>query len=497
MLNELKNATNVSFTTNGARSYATTGSATLDFFAKGGALRSTTDAEKIALFTRAFSEDATLALKALFYFRDIRGGQGERNTFRVIVRYLADYHTESMRKNLGWIPMFGRWDDLYVFVGTRLEKTALDFIASQFRQDIDAEHPSLLGKWLKSENASSLETKRLAKLTRQTLGLTPRAYRKALSGLRERIQIVESRMSANEWNNIAYDKLPSQAGLRYRQAFYRHDEAGYSAFVQSLVRGEKKVNTKALYPYEVIRDLFTGGMAIATGRQYNVETRTLSAVQEDLLNATWANLPDYIGEDADNSLVVADTSGSMRGLPIQIATSLAIYAAERNTGQFNNHFISFSNEPALIELQGTGVCEKVRNVAKTNWGGNTNIEAVFDLILKTAVDGNLAQDEMIDRVFIISDMQFDSATRGGNDRVLFENIKERYARAGYKMPSLVFWNVNAYAGNQPARMTDTGVQLVSGASPSIFTSLLRGRDLTPYQLMLDKLLSDRYSVIEA
>jgi hypothetical protein len=304
-------------------------------------------------------------------------------------------------------------------------------------------------------------------------------------------------MSANEWNNIAYDKLPSQAGLRYRQAFYRHDEAGYSAFVQSLVRGEKKVNTKALYPYEVIRDLFTGGMAIATGRQYNVETRTLSAVQEDLLNATWANLPDYIGEDADNSLVVADTSGSMRGLPIQIATSLAIYAAERNTGQFNNHFISFSNEPALIELQGTGVCEKVRNVAKTNWGGNTNIEAVFDLILKTAVDGNLAQDEMIDRVFIISDMQFDSATRGGNDRVLFENIKERYARAGYKMPSLVFWNVNAYAGNQPARMTDTGVQLVSGASPSIFTSLLRGRDLTPYQLMLDKLLSDRYSVIEA
>jgi hypothetical protein len=494
MLNQLKNATNVAYTANGARAYATTGSAVLDFFSKGGALRQTRDAEKIALFTKAFAEDPVLALKALFYFRDVRGGQGERETFRVITRYLADFHTDAMEKNLAWIPFFGRWDDLYVFVGTKLEGKAFEIMKAQFRSDINSEKPSLLGKWLKSENASSFNTKQLAKKTRVAFDLTPRQYRKALSELRARINVLERHMSSNNWTGIDYSKLPSQAGRRYREAFFRHDEAGYRAFLESLKRGEVKVNTKTLYPYEVIRDLFTGGMS-STGRGYNVETRTLSADAEAAINAMWDNLPDYFNGDADNSLIVADTSGSMRGLPIQVAISLGIYAAERNKGKFHNHFMTFSNRPALVELQGTGVCEKVRNMAKANWDGNTNIEAVFDLILKTAVDNNISADEMIDRVIIVSDMQFDVATRGGNDKALFENIRERYTRAGYEMPSLVFWTVNAYSGNVPAKITDTGVQLVSGASPSIFTNILKGKLLTAYELMLNTLNSERYSVI--
>jgi hypothetical protein len=494
MLNHLKNATNVAHTTNGARVYATTGSAVLDFFSKGGALRQTREDEKIALFTRAFAEDPVLALKALFYFRDIRGGMGERETFRVIARYLADYHTDAMAQNIALIPFFGRWDDLYTFVGTRLEHLAFAIISAQFHEDIDTEKPSLLGKWLKSENASSFNTKQLAKKTRQALGLTPRQYRKALSSLRARINVLERDLSANNWTGIEYSKLPSQAGRRYREAFFRHDEVGYRSFLDSLKRGEVKVNTKTLYPYELIRELFTGQMAYGASSHYNPETRRLSADAEDAINALWTNLPDYFNGEADNSLVVADTSGSMRGLPIQIAVSLGIYAAERNKGKFHNHFITFSNRPQLVELQGTGVCEKVRNMAKTNWDSNTDIEAVFDLILDTAVKNRISADEMVGRVIIVSDMQFDCA-RGGNDKALFEKIRDKYTRAGYNMPSLVFWTVNSFSGNTPAKMSDTGVQLVSGASPSIFTNILKGKMLTAYELMLNVLNAERYSVI--
>ncbi len=495
MLNHLKAATNVAYTENGARAFATTQSALLDMFAQGGALRNRSDSDKIKLFTKAFAENATLALRMLFYFRDVRGGQGERNTFRVVVRYLADHHTDAMKKNLGFISFFGRWDDLYAFVGTKLEKDAFAIIASQFRQDVGSERPSLLGKWLKSENASSYETKTLAKKTREALDLTPRQYRKALSALRSRIAIVESQMSANEWTDIDYSKLPSQAGLRYRQAFYRHDLEGYQGYIDSLKRGDAgvKVNTKTLYPYEIVHEIMSGKVRI--GNKYNVQFGT--AANEDMLDVMWANLPDYFDGNTENSLVVVDTSGSMCGLPIEIAISLGIYAAERNKGKFHNHFMTFSNRPQLVELQGTGLVERVRNMSQANWDMNTDIKKVFDLVLKTAVENNLPQDEMIGRIYIVSDMEFDGCVNGGNNQSLFQTIESEYRAAGYKMPNLVFWNVNARGAQFPTTMTATGVQLVSGASPSIFTNLLKGSMLSPYELMLDVINSERYGVISA
>ncbi|WP_336784145.1 DUF2828 family protein [Paenibacillus illinoisensis] len=493
MLNHLKAATNVAYTENGARAFATTQSALLDMFAQGGALRNRSDSDKIKLFTKAFAENSTLAMRMLFYFRDVRGGQGERNTFRVIVRYLADHHTDAMRRNLGWISYFGRWDDLYAFVGTKLEKDAFGIITSQFREDVSSERPSLLGKWLKSENASSYETKTLAKKTRESLDLTPRQYRKALSALRSRIAIVESQMSANEWTDIDYSKLPSQASLRYRQAFYRHDLDGYQGYIDSLKRGDAgvKVNTKTLYPYEIVHEIFSGKVRV--GNKYNVQFG--NAANEDMLNVMWENLPDYFNGNTENSLVVVDTSGSMYGLPIEIAVSLGIYAAERNKGKFHNHFMTFSNRPELVELQGTGIVERVRNMSQANWDMNTDIKRVFDLVLKTAVENSLPQDEMIGRIYIVSDMEFDGCVTGGNNQTLFQTIESEYRAAGYTMPNLVFWNVNARGSQFPTDMTATGVQLVSGASPSIFTNLLKGSMLSPYELMLDVINSERYGVI--
>lgn len=474
MLNHLKNATNVAYTENGARAFKTTKSSLVDLFAQGGAMRNRSEQDKIDAFVKAFSEDELLAMKMLFYFRDIRGGQGERNFFKTIVQYMANNHTAVMAKNLHLIPEFGRWDDVYVLFGTKLEKQAGEMIKTQFAIDIVSEHPSLLGKWLKSENASSLETKKLATKTRKILGLSERQYRKSLSKLRKQINVVERLMSSKQWDKIEYDKLTSKAGLQYRGAFYRNDEERYTAFIDSLQKGEKKINAGTLYPYELVEKVY-----------YH---------NDDILDQMWKALPDYIGDKQEDSLVVVDVSPSMNGRPMQMSISVGLYMAERNKGLFHNHFITFSTEPQLVQVKGKHFCEKVRHIRQANWGGSTNVKAVFDLILNTAIQNRLPQSEMVKKVYIVSDMEFDQADRNANE-ALFRVIKQRYAQAGYEMPNLVFWNVNARNEQFPMTIDDSGVQLVSGASPSIFTSLMKGEFVTPYELMLDVLSNERYNVV--
>lgn len=502
MLNHLKNATNVAWTENGARAFKTTQSAVLDLFAQGGALRERKEADIISLFTKAYAEDKLLAMKTLFYLRDVRGGQGERRTFRTIVRYMANNHTDSMSKNISLFPIFGRWDDLYELVGTRLEKEAFALIQKQFSADLKTEHPSLLAKWLKSENASSPVTRNLARKTRKALGFhseitrkaddkEARKYRKALSALRARITLVETLMSQREFGIIDYSKVPSQASLRYRQAFYRNDGDRYQAFIDSLKRGDKgvKVNTQTLYPYEIV----------AKVPLYGVTRNSIPQNELDVLSVLWENLPDYFGENTENSICVVDTSGSMTsngGLPINTALSLGIYTAERNRGPYHNHFITFSNRPELVQLQGSNIVEKVVNMSKANWEMNTNVKAVFDLILSTAIKNRLSQDDMIERVYIISDMEFDVCATS-KEEALFETIARQYAEFGYTMPQLVFWNCNARNTQFPMTMSKTGVQLVSGHSPTIFKNLLRGKFMDAYDLMLDVLNDERYNEILA
>lgn len=478
MLNQLKNDLNVGYTLNGAGAYETTQNAMVDFFSQAGAMRNRSEQDIISEFTQAFGEDKLLAMKALFYFRDIRSGQGERRLFRIIIRYLADHHSETMEKNLTLIPYFGRWDDIYELFGTRLEAKAADFIKQQYIEDISSETPSLLGKWLKSENASSFETKKLAKRTRIILGLTPRQYRKSLSALREKINIVERHMSSKEWHEIDYAKLPSVAGLKYRQAFFRNDLERYEAFIESLVKGETTVNVKDLYPYDLVRKVYGGGN------------------QEDvLLDQMWKRLPNYIGDANENSMVVVDVSGSMSGLPMDVAISIGLYLAERNHGHYHNHFITFSERPKMVEIKGSTFAERVRNIKRADWEMSTNMEAVFDLILNSAIKNNIPKEEMVKKLYIVSDMQFDKATKGRVDISLFENIRERYISQGYELPVLTFWNVNSYGESFPMTVDDRGFLAVSGCSPSIFTNLMKGEFVSPYDLMVDVLNDERYSVI--
>jgi hypothetical protein len=488
LLRALENETNFTLTENDAVARKTTGSDLLNFFSLAGALRERSEADIVNLFDIAFCENPRFAMKALFYFRDIRGGQGERRTFRVILKHLAnDSSTRNwLKKNLSLIPEYGRWDDLFVLFNTDLERNVVDLIVNQLNKDMRTPNPSILAKWLPSENASSKESKYQALKLISYLGTSPRSYRKTLSSLRRKIDIVESKLSAGEWSDINYERVPSQANVLYRKAFHRHDGDRYRSFLEAVKKGEKTIKAGVLYPYDIVRKCFDHDCT------------------RDSLDALWNALPDYLEGTQENAIVVTDTSGSMCSnnyLPLSISVSLAIYAAERNKGVFHNKFITFSGSPELQTVKGRTIADKVRNLSKADWGMNTNVEAVFDLILNTAIKNHLRKDEMVKKIYVVSDMEFDScaasnsASRGLKE-TLFQSIRRKYRNAGYDMPLLVFWCVNGRNNQHPMSMDDRGFLNVSGASASIFTKLIKNEFADAYSFMIDVLSSPRYEKVE-
>ena len=505
LLNGMKNATNYTYTENGALTHKTSMSGLLDLFGMGAAYRTRSNSDCIVLFQDAFKENPVYALKCLFYLRDVRGGQGERRFFRVVTKWLADHETAAMRRNLQYVPEFGRWDDLYVFVGTKLENEAFDFIKKQLLLDIECKTPSLLAKWLKSENTSSKESRILADRTRQAFGMTHKQYRKTLSLLREHINIVERLMSAGKWDEIEFDKIPSRAGLIYRNAFARHDiermksEKQVRSYEDFMKDEKTTVNAKALYPYEVVSQAYN--LTSSHSRWWNSPDTIddVDSVQRNAINKYWDNLADYFNGCSLDALCMIDTSGSMWGneasAPINVAISIGLYAAERARGPFAGHYISFSSRPQLIETKGIDFVDKVYRIYKTNLCENTNIEAAFNMLLDTARRTHCSQEDLPKSIIIVSDMEFDSQRGyyGNHNNTLMENIAHKWDMAGYKMPNLVYWNVQARHNNVPMRV-ENGVTLVSGMSPVIFEQIMKGK--TAEDLMFDKLNEERYACIK-
>ena len=505
LLRGIKEENNISYTENGAKTRTSSMSGLLDLFGMGAAYRTRSDSDCILLFEEAFKENPTYALKCLFYLRDCRGGQGERRFFRVVSKWLADKHTEEMRRNLQWVPWFGRYDDLYVFVGTKLENEAFNFMKKQLALDIECKTPSLLAKWLKSENTSSKESRILADRTRQAFGMTHKQYRKTLSLLRGRINVVERLMSAGKWDEIEFDKIPSRAGLIYRNAFARHDiermksEKQVRSYEDFMKDEKTTVNAKALYPYEVVSQAYN--LTSNHNRWWNSpeSVEDVDPVQRNAINKYWDNLTDYFNGCSLDALCMIDTSGSMWGseasAPINVAISIGLYAAERARGPFAGHYISFSSRPQLIETKGVDFVDKVYRIYRTNLCDNTNIEAAFDMLLDTARRTHCSQEDLPKSIIIVSDMEFDSQVGyyGNRNNTLMENIAHKWAMTGYKMPNLVYWNVQARQNNIPMQVKN-GVTLVSGMSPVIFEQIMKGK--TGYDLMMDKLNEERYACIK-
>lgn len=485
MLTLLKNEFNKTYTENGAVTHQTTESDCLDFFASAGALRQSSPDEIVLRFMRAYAEDADVAMKILFFARDIRGGLGERKVFRTIVKWICENHPESIEKNIKYIAEFGRYDDLLVLLDTQFKSHVIELIKEQLAEDIlnmsKGESISLLAKWLPSINASSDETVKQAKKIARVLGMNFGDYRKMLSRLRNHLRIIENNLREKDYS-FDYSKQPSKAMFKYRSAFYRNDLERYRQFLDKVERGEAKLNTGNVMPYEIIAPAVLGNKA---------------TIDVGSLNATWNHLEDFT--DGRNAIAVIDGSGSMycggNPMPATVALSLGLYFAERNKGVFKDHFITFSNRPKLVEVKGKNIVEKVKYAMSFNEVADTNIEAVFELILKTAVKNKVKQEELPETIYIISDMEFNHCTRGA-DITNFENVKRRFEAYGYKLPQIVFWNVQSRNRQQPVTKNEQGAVLVSGCTPRLFSQIASG-NYSPYQFMMDIISSERYAVIAA
>lgn len=483
MLEVLKKTANKTYTENGAVTRRTSGKDCLDLFAAIGALRRADDQNICSRFLKAYAENPDLAMKILFYARDVRGGLGERRVFRSILVWLASNEKGSVVRNLPYIAEYGRWDDVLVLLKTPCRKEALALLEEQFREDLaaleDGGDISLLGKWLPSVNASNQETVVMAKMIAKSFGLSDRDYRKALTGLRARIRIIENNLREKDYT-FDYSKQPSKAMFKYRKAFLRNDGERYAAFMDRVDRGEAKLHTGTLMPYELVE------------RAYDC-----SEEERRSLDVTWRTLEDFTTDE--NALVAADGSGSMywgsKPMPAAVAQSLAIYFAEHNKGKFHNHFLTFSMTPQLVEIKGKDFVEKVRYCRTFDECANTNLEAVFDLILQAAAENHVPRAEMPAKLYIISDMEFDHCVKNSS-MTNFENAKASYAAAGYKLPDLVFWNVDSRHEQQPVKENDRGVALVSGNSPRIFSMVMDG-ELNPYDFMLSVIDTERYAPIAA
>ena len=474
------------FTENGATAYNTSGDGLLDFFASAGSLRESDVMRKETLFEEAFKVDPLLATKALFYVRDIRGGLGERQTFRELIKYIADKHPEAIIPNIPLIGEYGRYDDLYALTGTSVESIMWDYIKNQLAEDEEnmkqGKSVSLLAKWLKTADASSEMTRKMGIATAICLGMTVREYKKKIKALRKYLDIVERKMSANEWNKIDYSTVPSKAMTNYRTAFYNHDSVGFNDYLNKVSNGEAKINSSTLFPYDILEKY----------RWFDPWGRHRTIKEDSVLEAQWKALPDYVGEEA-NAMVIADTSGSMVGRPINSAVALAIYFAERNKGAFHNLWMSFSMDSRVQRLKGDTLAQKLVSIDTDYWGGNTNLEMALMHILNIAVENEVKPEEMVKSLIIISDMEIDCCTSANWS--FYDEMKARYECCGYEIPNIVFWNVNSRHDIFHADKSRKGVQLCSGQSASTFKTLMSSVGLTPTEMMMKVLNSERYEPI--
>ena len=483
----LEDMFNYKFTENGAVAMKSTGSKVYDLFALGGAYRTRSEEDCILLFKNAWEEDPALAIKALFYLRDCRGGQGERRFFRICLNWLANERFTTVTANLANIPNMGRWDDLFCLFNTKVEGSMLNFIKRQLMLDMkDAmgnKAISLLGKWMPSENAHSYKTKVMATRIRKYLGMTSKQYRQMLSKLRAHLNVLERLMSANRWDEIEFDKIPSKAGLIYRNAFARRDMIArkYEEFAKDKTT---KVNADTLYPYEIVEKVVKGNVG------WFAKEFTGSDTERAMLNKYWENQKDYLNGADMSMMCVVDTSGSMWGRPLDIACSLGMYCAERMTGPFANKYISFSRNPRLVRVEGIDFVDKVLRIYNSNLCENTNLPKVFDLLLNTVVCGKAKAEDLPKTLVVISDMEIDYMSSWDSKIAATEmdKIRDKWKAYGLNVPKLVYWNVNAR--NDTILDKGPNVSFVSGCSPVIFEQVLTGK--TGIELMMEVLMSERY-----
>jgi hypothetical protein len=462
------------YTDNGAVTNATSGDDLVNLFFLIGASRGKNIS---VLFERAYASDPVLARKMLMWARDVRGGAGERETVRNLLKYMERFHKKDLVKLLPVVPVYGRWDDVLIFNN----KDVWVVVCEMIKNALLVEKNGLCAKWMPRQKAP-------ANIIRKHLKMTPKEWRKLLVSLTD---VVENKMCANEWSEIDYSHVPSVAANRLKNAFARHDGERYRDYLDRLSSGDTsvKVNAGAIFPHDVLKE-------IGLGSYYS---KSLSKDADDLINAQWKALPNYLG--SKTILPIVDVSGSMTTnispgtTALDVSVSLGLYLADKQSGAFSDVVMTFSDNPEFVQLKGENIIQKARTLCKADWGMSTNLERSFDLVLKTAVKGNVPASDMPDYLLILSDMEFNQCIRNPNSTI-YESAKVQFEKHGYKMPNVVFWNLNGRAGNNPVTIRDQYTALVSGYSPSILKSVLSADSVNPYDIMVKTITNERYDLVK-
>jgi hypothetical protein len=361
------------------------------------------------------------------------------------------------------VPFLGRWDDLLCFETKEFTEKAFYMI----KEALDDKN-ALCAKWMPRKGDKAVALRKFFKMS-------PKQYRQLIVSL---TNVVETKMCAKEWDSINFEQVPSLAAARYQKAFNKNAYEAYSEYQRKLQSGEAKVSSGAVFPYDVIKSIKMGG-------------------SEEVANAQWESLPNYVG--TASILPMVDVSGSMlcsagnnHNLScLDVALSLGIYLADKNKGHLNGIYLTFSERPSLHKLPEGSLSQKIKSMSSSNWGMNTNISSAFNRLLDFAKKNEIHPSEMPSTIIILSDMQFDRCCNRSNLTAI-ESIRRKYVECNYVIPQVVFWNLSSYE-NCPVTVNSYGVALVSGFSPSIMKSILGCESFNPKDIMNKAISSERYN----
>jgi hypothetical protein len=481
-------------TEKGAPSLSTTGSARVNFFFKAVRGLAEDEARLHQMLSNCWNEDQLDTLKLIFQTRDCRGGKGEKAIFRGSIRWLAAQHPQTLQKNIQHIPFYGTWKDLLTLIGTNFEGEALDLFAKQLKDDLavatsatEGKKPSisLAVKWAPTEDhkddkacrAAGKLAKRLCKHSKTHL----KDYRKNyLTPLRAYLRVTEVYMSANKWGEIEYSHVPSRCMNLNRKAFAKHDGTRFNKFLEDAKAGKTEIKGKQMFPHELAKYYFNNNIV------------------DDVVELQWKTIIDDLKKSGSlsDSIVLSDVSGSMSGTPMEVSVALGLLISEVTAAPFTNVVITFHEKPSFHVVKGNSLMARVQDIKRMDWGGTTNFQAVFDLMLQRAREHRLPASAMPKRLFVISDMQFDDADMGGGFKTNHQVIKHKYAAAGYSMPTIIYWNVRANTKDFPVSHDERGVALVSGFSPAILKDLVdTGEFSDPFSVMKKAISNERYNVL--
>jgi hypothetical protein len=469
-------------TDNGAVSLQSSGNDLLNLFVA--TVRGLDDERLGELMEKSAKESLFYTLKIVAYVRDIRGGKGERDLGRKMMEWLLEHDERQLYANMkAYISEYGRWDDGVYLRKSIARKHYIELLANQLRDDIvnmvNLKSVSLAAKWVPSE--ASIINKKTGILfsLAKNMGLSPAILRKTyISPLRKYIDVLERKMCAKEWNTVDYEKVPSVAMLKHGRpdrAFQRNDRERFEEYKNKLVSGKAKINARALFPHDIVS-------------QY------LGADKSDpIMESQWKEMVEKMRElgSLDNVLVLSDVSASMEGTPMLISYTMGLLISSLNKSElFQNKILTFESIPQFVNVEGETLFDRLAKIKNAPWGGSTNICSAFELILKK-VKGTDAT--MPDKIIIVSDMQFNEADNAYATN--YDSIIMKFEEAGYKIPHIVFWNVNGSSKDFQVASDTPNVSMISGFSTDILKCVLEARPPTPYDTMMAALNDPRYDLI--